>query len=67
MIPELKITEREDYIWFRIPWRNWYMRCCNCHLIHRINHKLVNGKLFLQAIREDELTKQNENTKNNLA
>ncbi len=52
--------------WVQPPRKNFYIQCCDCHLIHRVNFRLVNtgtyNKIQLQVFRADDVVTGEEAT-----
>ena len=44
--------------WVQPIRKNYKMACCDCHLVHKINFRIKNGKIQLQAFRDDRSTGQ---------
>ena len=38
--------------------RGYRMMCCDCGLVHVLNYKIVKGKIFFQAFRDNRATGQ---------
>lgn len=49
--------QRHDGVAFRIPWKGWIMRCCDCGLVHRLSFKLRGKQLWLTPMRDGKRTK----------
>lgn len=37
--------------WVQPVKRNYYMKCCDCGLVHRMNFRIVDGRVQFQAFR----------------
>lgn len=40
-----------DGDWVQPRRKNYYLRCCDCGLSHRLNFRIKNGKIQFQAFR----------------
>ena len=50
---------RKDGEWFDVSEEGGYLlQCCDCGLVHRVNFKLKEGKLWMQAFRDNRRTGQ---------
>ena len=44
--------------WIYLPRRKrWVLACCDCALVHTVQRKIVNGKLYVRLYRDDAETK----------
>ena len=56
------MTKRPEYYhvtdgeWIRVPKRGYKEQCCDCGLIHRLNFRIVDGKIEIQAFRDARAT-----------
>lgn len=46
----------EDGEWIRPVKRGYRTACCDCHLVHRLNFRLVDGCIEYQAFRDERAT-----------
>lgn len=46
----------DDGEWVSPVHRNYRMQCCDCGLVHRINFRIRNGRVELQAFRDNRST-----------
>jgi hypothetical protein len=46
-----KTVQVDDGEWVTISWTDQHEQCCNCDLEHRVDHRVVNGKLQFRASR----------------
>jgi hypothetical protein len=37
--------------WFEPRMKNHYMKCCGCGLVHRLNFRVIKGKVQIQSFR----------------
>jgi hypothetical protein len=44
--------------WLQPVRKNYKMRCCDCALVHTINFRIKNGRVQLQAFRDERATGQ---------
>lgn len=42
--------------WFPILHRNWKLKCCDCSLIHKIDARVVDGRVELKISRDARAT-----------
>lgn len=42
--------------WVAVPMKNHRDQCCDCGLVHRMNYRIRNGKLEIQAFRDGPAT-----------
>jgi hypothetical protein len=47
----MKYQQQYDGEWFSPKRKNWYMRCCDCGLVHRVNFRIRKGVIQMQATR----------------
>lgn len=53
----MKYTQVHDGEWFEPkPQRGHKMACCDCGLIHTMNFRVKNGKVQIQATRDNRAT-----------
>jgi len=52
-----RYKQRYDGDRFRIPWKNWIMRCCDCGLVHRMTFELRGKQLWLRPVTDHPRTK----------
>ncbi len=50
-------AQRYDGDSFRIPWKNWVMRCCDCGLVHRMRFELRGKQLWVRPLADPKRTK----------
>ncbi len=36
----------------------WTEECCNCGIVHRVNYKIENGRIWVQYIVDSKLTRR---------
>ncbi len=42
--------------WVRVPKKNYREQCCDCGLVHRINFRIKDGHIEIQAFRDGPAT-----------
>jgi hypothetical protein len=53
---------KSDYLhvtageWIRVPMKNYREQCCDCGLVHRMNFRIKDGKIEIQAFRDGPAT-----------
>ncbi len=52
----VKYTKQIEGEWFTPRRRGWMLACCDCGLVHRINFRIKNGQIQMQAFRADQAT-----------
>jgi hypothetical protein len=45
-----------DGEWIEIPWRGFKDQCCACGLIHRVDYRVVKGRLQFKATTDNRAT-----------
>ena len=45
-----------DGVWLGVPKRGFKEQCCDCGLVHKLNFRIVNGKLEIQVYRDERAT-----------
>jgi uncharacterized Zn finger protein len=45
----MRYRQEIDREWFKPRMENWYMRCCDCGLVHKIDFKMEDGELWMRA------------------
>lgn len=48
-----QVTDGE---WIRVPKRGYKEQCCDCGLVHRMNFRIVDGKIEIQTFRDVRAT-----------
>ena len=61
---EDKYIQIVDGEWIEIPFKGFSMECCNCSLVHTLNFKVEDGRLFIKSKQDKKSTKQRRNLKN---
>lgn len=57
-----KYIQVYDGEWIQpMPQRGHKITCCDCGLIHKINFRVVNGKVQFQAFRDNRATAKRRN------
>ena len=54
----LKYKQAKDGDWIQPRRRGYRLACCDCGLIHRINFRLVKGRIQFQAFRDNRASSQ---------
>ena len=49
----LQITDGE---WVEIPWKGFMEQCCGCGLIHKVDYRVVEGKLQFKCVVDQRAT-----------
>ena len=49
---------QQDGEWVEPPMEGYLMACCDCGLVHKLNFRIVNGRVQLQAFRHNRSTAQ---------
>jgi hypothetical protein len=47
-----RFTKIKDGEWFRPKMRGHLMKCCDCNLVHRMNFRIQEGRVEIQAWRK---------------
>ena len=45
-----------DGEWIQVPKRGGKDQCCDCGLVHTINYKIIDGKIYTQVFRDPKAT-----------
>lgn len=45
-----------DGEWLQVPMKGGRDMCCDCSLVHVVNYKIVDGKLYTQVFRDPKAT-----------
>lgn len=45
-----------DGEWIKPLHRGWKLACCDCGLVHTMNLKIVGGRVYVQATRDNRAT-----------
>ena len=48
-----QVTDGE---WIQEPMRGGKDQCCDCGLVHTVNYKIIDGKLYRQVFRNPQAT-----------
>lgn len=56
-------TQRFSGEWFSIAKRGHLIACCDCGLVHRITHRIKNGRIQIRANRMNDLTRARRRSK----
>ena len=56
-----KYIQRFDGEWIRPTRKNYYIKCCECGLVHRMDFRIKNGHIEFRAFRINKRRK-NGNT-----
>jgi hypothetical protein len=49
--PKIQIDDDE---WVEVAWRKQLEECCDCGLVHEVDHRVVKGKLQFRARRIEQ-------------
>lgn len=54
----LQTVQIHDGKWYRVAHGRppYYLECCGCSLVHKIDHKVENGVIWERLIVDDEMT-----------
>ena len=56
------MTKRRGYYqvtdgeWIVVPKRGYKEQCCDCGLVHRMNFKILDGRIHIQTFRDPRAT-----------
>ena len=56
MTSRSKYYHVSDGEWIAVPRRGYREQCCDCGLIHRLNFRLREGRIEIQAFRDGRAT-----------
>ena len=51
-----RYTQIKDGEWFAPTVSDWRMQCCDCGLVHRVNFRIDDGRVLMQAFRDARKT-----------
>jgi hypothetical protein len=52
----MKYHQQKDGEWIQLIGRKWKIRCCDCGLVHKLNFRIKNNKIHVQAFRDNRAT-----------
>ena len=56
MTKRLEYYHVTDGEWIVVPKRGYKEQCCDCGLVHRMNFKIVDGRIHIQTFRDPRAT-----------
>lgn len=51
-----RLKPAKDGEWIKPQMKNYYLGCCDCGLVHRMDFRIVDNELYFRAFRADRYT-----------